>query len=123
MGNEEYQKQFIQSGLSTENNGSAHCFLCESPRRLILPGAISGEHKLWKMPIERIKPMQSGLVPCDTSWIPNIEKRKNGMNVIEEEKENVFNVELIKGDLFTSLETSSLCHCVSRDLEMSKGIA
>merc|ERR1712129_128355 len=87
LSNAEYQSAYVDSGLSTENNGSAHCFLCESPRRLVLPGAISGEHKLWKMPIERIKPMQSGLVPCDTSWIPNIEQRnaQNVMSVIEEE--------------------------------------
>ena len=29
----------------------------------------------------------------------------------------------IKGDLFQTLESSSLAHCVSRDLEMGKGIA
>mmetsp|Transcript_72006 Transcript_72006/g.114726 ORF Transcript_72006/g.114726 Transcript_72006/m.114726 type:complete len:221 (+) Transcript_72006:1495-2157(+) len=78
LGNEEYQEQFIKTGLSTENNASAYCFMCENPRRLILPGQISGEHKLWKMPPERIKPMQSGLVPCDLSWIPEMEDRIKG---------------------------------------------
>merc|ERR1712228_755882 len=28
LSNDEYQKQFIETGQSTENNGSAHCFLC-----------------------------------------------------------------------------------------------
>jgi len=57
-------------------NASNHCFICESPRRLVLPGQISGEHKLWKMPKERIRPMQSGLVPVDLSWTPtDIEMR------------------------------------------------
>merc|ERR1712129_363910 len=47
-------------------------------------------------------------------------------NEIEEEinkNKNAFSYELIKGDLFTSPQTSSLCHCVSRDLHMGKGIA
>ena len=34
-----------------------------------------------------------------------------------------FTYELIKGDLFTSPRSASLCHCVSQCLEMSKGIA
>ena len=86
LSNEEYQDQYVKSGLSTENNASGQCFICENPRRLILPGAISGEHKLWKMPQERIKPMQAGLVPCDLSWIPDIEERlKNGDKVRSEE--------------------------------------
>merc|ERR1719242_686713 len=38
-------------------------------------------------------------------------------------KQFAFSYELIKGDLFTSSESSSLCHCVSRDLGMGKGIA
>mmetsp|Transcript_9967 Transcript_9967/g.15157 ORF Transcript_9967/g.15157 Transcript_9967/m.15157 type:complete len:187 (-) Transcript_9967:28-588(-) len=36
---------------------------------------------------------------------------------------NMFRFRLIKGDLFTSPESSSLCHCISRDLGMGKGIA
>jgi len=71
LSNQEYQQQFIETGLSTEQNASAHCFLCENPRKLVLPGQISGDHKLWKMPRERIKPMQAGLAPCDLSWLPD----------------------------------------------------
>ena len=40
----------------------------ENPRRCVLPGAISGEHKLWRMPHERLRSMQSGLIPVDTDW-------------------------------------------------------
>merc|ERR1712129_611084 len=70
--NADYVEQFVQTGRSTEMNASNHCFICASPRRLILPGQISGEHKLWKMPKERIRPMQSGLVPVDLSWTPDV---------------------------------------------------
>ena len=66
--NDEYQEQFIKTGISNEGNRSNYCFVCENPRKLIMPGGISGEHKLWKMPKDRIKPMQSGLIPCDLSW-------------------------------------------------------
>eukprot|EP01084_Bolivina_argentea_P059189 108042_1 len=34
-----------------------------------------------------------------------------------------FTYSLMKGDLFTSPDSSSLCHCISRDLGMGKGIA
>ena len=34
-----------------------------------------------------------------------------------------FTYEMVKGDLFTAPQSASLCHCVSRDLGMGKGIA
>lgn len=72
LANDDYVTAFVKTGRSTEMNASNYCFICESPRRLILPGQISGEHKLWKMPKERIRPMQSGLVPVDLSWTPDV---------------------------------------------------
>merc|ERR1712062_665680 len=88
--NEDYVEQYVSTGLSNEMNASPYCFMCQNPRRLVLPGAISGEHKLWKMPQERIKPMQSGLVPCDIDWIPTIEeeKEKKRMKVVKEDEES-----------------------------------
>lgn len=47
-------------------------------------------------------------------------KKKNNNNTNDQ---NEFSYSLIKGDLFTSPESSSLCHCISRDLAMGKGIA
>jgi len=38
-------------------------------------------------------------------------------------KSSGFTYQLIKGDLFTSPRSASLCHCVSRCLGMGKGIA
>merc|ERR1712228_73429 len=40
----------------------------------------------------------------------------------QEQKQDEF-YKVIKGDLFSSPESSSLCHCVSRDIGMGKGIA
>ena len=33
----EYQQQYIENGVSTEMNASSVCFVCENPRKLILP--------------------------------------------------------------------------------------
>merc|ERR1712228_25490 len=41
----------------------------------------------------------------------------------DNEKQFAFHYELVKGDLFTCPETSSIGHCVARDLGMGKGIA
>ena len=44
----------------------------------------------------------------------------------DDEKENVTNSFILKevsGDLFGSSDSESLCHCVSRDLRLGKGIA
>merc|ERR1712130_532013 len=41
----------------------------------------------------------------------------------DEKETDGFTFEMIKGDLFTSPQSASLCHCVARDLGMGKGIA
>merc|ERR1719461_1358027 len=52
---------------------------------------------------------------------------KNAINskqsTLSSAKSNGFTYDLIKGDLFTSPQSASLCHCVSRCLGMGKGIA
>ena len=55
-------------------------------------------------------------------WKPQKQQNESKQNDLNK-KEFTFTYELIKGDLFTSPESSSLCHCVSRDLGMGKGIA
>ena len=62
--------------------------MCENPRRLLLPSAIGGEHKLWKMPKERLKSMQSGLVPVDTDWIDLVNDESSNLNENEIQSEH-----------------------------------
>merc|ERR1719433_1077601 len=61
-------------------------------------------------------------------------KQRSAMNIDDDDskgsqsnnakkKTNEFTYEVIKGDLFTSPQSASLCHCVARDLGMGKGIA
>ena len=47
----------------------------------------------------------------------------NGNQGTSTAKTSGFRYEVIKGDLFTSPQSASLCHCVSRCLGMGKGIA
>lgn len=53
----------------------------------------------------------------------NKKNKKNNKNNKNADSQNEFSYSLIGGDLFTSPESSSLCHCISRDLGMGKGIA
>jgi len=47
-----------------EENNSEFVFLCTKPLRLVIPMAISGQHKLWKLPKELHKAAIEGAVPA-----------------------------------------------------------
>lgn len=64
LSNEEYRAQ----NDSREENSSSYIFQCKNPRTLFLPGQISGNHKLWRMPQQRLKAVQSGLQKFDLKW-------------------------------------------------------
>eukprot|EP01084_Bolivina_argentea_P041913 77371_1 len=58
----------------------------------------------------------------------NTAKNNNINNIIETKSNDIntnklFTIKHIKGDLFSSPITHSLCHCISRDIAMGKGIA
>jgi hypothetical protein len=42
-------KEGVPEGLKQETE-SAFCFLCEQPRRLVVPQQIKGQHKIWPLP-------------------------------------------------------------------------
>ena len=55
----------------------------------------------------------------------NQNKKNMNNNNNNDNNNNVsgFKFSIVKGDLFTAPQSSSLCHCISRDLGMGKGIA
>mmetsp|Transcript_9259 Transcript_9259/g.26276 ORF Transcript_9259/g.26276 Transcript_9259/m.26276 type:complete len:94 (-) Transcript_9259:234-515(-) len=40
---------------------SSHVFLCQNPRKLVLPLEMAGQHKLWRFPRKEAKRALSGL--------------------------------------------------------------
>ena len=44
----------LPGGLAQETE-SEFCFLCEHPRRLIVPQQVKGQHKIWPLPAASAK--------------------------------------------------------------------
>ena len=63
----------LSDSLRTESE-SAQCWLCECPQRLIVPFAMAGQHKLWKLEAKLVKNAAMGLKasnpPIPTSFPP-----------------------------------------------------
>ncbi|ETO31307.1 hypothetical protein RFI_05811 [Reticulomyxa filosa] len=68
LSNEEYTEQYVNTSLSKELNTSAFCFIVERPMKLLLPSAITGDHKLFKIPSQRIQALAQGLRPVSAEW-------------------------------------------------------
>jgi len=62
--------EYEETRTTLEQNSSDHVFMCRNPRALILPGQCSGEHKLWRIPPDKVKLFQGGLRIVDVSWYP-----------------------------------------------------
>jgi len=61
---------YMATKTTREESSSDHVFICKNPRVLMMPGQCSGEHKLWRIPADKVKLFQGGLRAVDTSWIP-----------------------------------------------------
>lgn len=64
---------YMATKTTREESSSDHVFLCSNPRVLMMPGQCSGEHKLWRIPADKVKLFQGGLRVVDSSWIPEEE--------------------------------------------------
>lgn len=52
----------LPEGLARETE-SDFCFLCERPRRLVVPQQIKGQHKIWPLPAALAKQFAPALKP------------------------------------------------------------
>jgi len=62
--------EYMATKTTREESSSDHVFLCSNPRVLMMPGQCSGEHKLWRIPADKVKLFQGGLRVVDSTWIP-----------------------------------------------------
>jgi ASCH domain len=51
-----------------EDSASAFLFKCVNPHAMLIPQSISGDHKLWRLPPDRIQSYQGALRPISHSW-------------------------------------------------------
>uniref|UniRef100_A0A0G4H999 ASCH domain-containing protein n=1 Tax=Chromera velia CCMP2878 TaxID=1169474 RepID=A0A0G4H999_9ALVE len=61
---EEYKALQAKGSAPVESNESAFVFLCECPRKLVVPIPMSGQHKLWKLTQDQLAAWQRALRPC-----------------------------------------------------------
>lgn len=57
----------LLGGLKLESESEC-CFLCERPRRLVVPQQVKGQHKIWPLSAATAKQFGPALKPASQVW-------------------------------------------------------